>query len=67
MFPNPVHCTEPQAAVQAQRDGTRDNGLEHNIRVPCADTASVRNVQIVPMSPSRPGKLLVSQSTVDTF
>lgn len=47
--------------------GTRDGSLDHNIRVPYADTASVRNVQIVPMSPSRPGKLPVSQKTVDTF
>lgn len=47
--------------------GTRDSSWEHNIRVPYADTASVRNVQIVPMSSPRPGKLLVSQSRVDTF
>lgn len=47
--------------------GTRDSSWQHNIRVPYADAASVRNVQIVPMSSSRPGKLLVSQSIVDTF
>lgn len=47
--------------------GTRDSSLEQNKRAAYADTASGRNAQTVPMSPSRPEKLLVSQSVVDAF
>lgn len=47
--------------------GTRDSSLEHNTRAAYADTASGRNAQTIPMSPSRLGKLLVSQSAVGAF